>query len=118
MIEVCGSPPQKRGKSDASPHLWIWLHRSYLRQHVQSHDANKIQSKSLKKARDIFKFVEDNTLVVGIDEAQFFDEAIIEVAQKLAFRKIRVIVAGLDLDFRGGLKELLDQLGLNPTGSS
>lgn len=73
----------------------------YSTHHVQSHDANKIPSKSVEKARDILKFVEDNTLVVGIDEAQFFDEAIIEVAQKLAFRKIRVIIAGLDLDFRG-----------------
>jgi thymidine kinase len=38
---------------------------------------------------------------VGIDEAQFFDDSILQVAQKLAYRGIRVIVAGLDLDFRG-----------------
>lgn len=73
----------------------------YSTQHVQSHDANKVPSRSVEKARDILKLVEDNTLVVGIDEAQFFDDAVVEVAQKLAFRKIRVIIAGLDLDFRG-----------------
>lgn len=73
----------------------------YSTQHVQSHDANKVSSRSVEKARDILKLVEDNTLVVGIDEAQFFDDAVVEVAQKLAFRKIRVIIAGLDLDFRG-----------------
>jgi thymidine kinase len=39
--------------------------------------------------------------VVGIDEAQFFDDSIVEAAQKLAYRGIRVIVAGLDMDFRG-----------------
>lgn len=73
----------------------------YSVDHVQSHDSNKILSRPVEKARDILKYVEDNTLVVGIDEAQFFDDAIIEVAQKLAFRKIRVIIAGLDLDFKG-----------------
>lgn len=73
----------------------------YSTDHVQSHDANRIPSRPVEKARDILKFVEDNTQVVGVDETQFFDDAIIEVVQKLAFRKMRVIVAGLDLDFRG-----------------
>ena len=69
--------------------------------HVQSHDANRVPSKPVEKARDILKFVDDNTRVVGIDEAQFFDESVVEVAQKLAYRGIRVIVAGLDMDFKG-----------------
>jgi len=69
--------------------------------HVQSHDANKILSRPVEKARDILKYVEDNTRVVGIDEAQFFDDSVVDVAQKLAYRGIRVIVAGLDMDFRG-----------------
>ncbi|MCM2323657.1 MAG: thymidine kinase [Oligoflexia bacterium] len=73
----------------------------YSVDHVQSHNANKVASRPIEKARDILRFVDDNTRVVGIDEAQFFDEAVVEVAQKLAFRGIRVIVAGLDMDFRG-----------------
>jgi thymidine kinase len=55
----------------------------------------------VEKAKDILKFVEDNTRVVGIDEVQFFDDSVVEVAQKLAYRGIRVICAGLDMDFRG-----------------
>ncbi len=70
-------------------------------EHVQSHDSNRVISRPVEKARDILKFLEDNTRVVGIDEAQFFDESVVEVAQKLAYRGIRVIVAGLDMDFRG-----------------
>jgi thymidine kinase len=73
----------------------------YSADHVQSHDANRVPSRPVEKARDILKYVEDNTRVVGIDEAQFFDEAVVEVANKLAYRGIRVIVAGLDMDFRG-----------------
>lgn len=69
--------------------------------HVQSHDSNRVASSPVDKAWDILEKVEDNTRVVGIDEAQFFDEPIVEVAQKLAFRGMRVIVAGLDMDFRG-----------------
>jgi thymidine kinase len=68
---------------------------------VQSHDANRVLSKPVEKARDILKYVDDNTRVVGIDEAQFFDDAVVEVANKLAYRGMRVIVAGLDMDFRG-----------------
>jgi thymidine kinase len=73
----------------------------YSAEHVQSHDANRIPSRVVEKGRDILKLVEDHTRVVGIDEAQFFDESIVEVAQKLAYRGIRVVVAGLDMDFRG-----------------
>ena len=73
----------------------------YSVDHVQSHDAGRILSRPVEKARDILKLVDDNTRVVGIDEAQFFDESVVEVAQKLAYRGVRVIVAGLDLDFRG-----------------
>ena len=73
----------------------------YSQNHVQSHDANRVLSRPVERALDILDFVDDNTRVVGIDEAQFFDEAIVDVAQKLAYRGVRVIVAGLDLDFRG-----------------
>lgn len=73
----------------------------YSTDHVQSHDANRVLSLPVEKARDILKSVDDNTRVVGIDEAQFFDDQVVEVAQKLAYRGMRVIVAGLDMDFRG-----------------
>ena len=73
----------------------------YSEDHVQSHDSNRVRSVPVTRARDILRLVDDNTRVVGIDEAQFFDDSVVEVAQKLAYRGIRVIVAGLDMDFRG-----------------
>ncbi len=73
----------------------------YSADHVQSHDANRIQAQPVYRAREILARVGNNTRVVGIDEAQFFDEEIVEVAQTLAYRGIRVIVAGLDMDFLG-----------------
>jgi thymidine kinase len=72
----------------------------YSVDHVQSHDAGRVSSRPVEKARDILKYVDDNTKVVAIDEAQFFDDTVVDVAQKLAYRGIRVIVAGLDMDFR------------------
>jgi len=69
--------------------------------HVQSHNSSRILSIPVENASEILDKVENNTRVVGIDEAQFFDEEIVNVAQSLAFRGIHVLVAGLDLDFRG-----------------
>ena len=77
------------------------IDQRYSVDHVQSHDANKILSIPVKTAKEILERVDDNTRVVGIDEAQFFDEAIVDVAQKLAYRGSRVICAGLDMDFKG-----------------
>lgn len=73
----------------------------YSSDHVQSHNANRLPSQVVEKARDVLELVDDSTRVVGIDEVQFFDESIIDVAQKLAYRGVTVIVAGLDMDFRG-----------------
>jgi thymidine kinase len=73
----------------------------YSADHVQSHDANKIPSRPVENSRQILELVDDNTRVVGIDEAQFFDDSVVDVANKLAYRGLRVIVAGLDMDFRG-----------------
>lgn len=73
----------------------------YSSDHIQSHDANKIPSLIVSNAIDILGRVDDTTRVVGIDEVQFFDDLIIEVVQRLANRGLRVIVAGLDMDFRG-----------------
>lgn len=73
----------------------------YSADHVQSHDANRVLSRPVEHAHDILRFLDDNTRVVGIDEAQFFDDSVVEIAQKIAYRGVRVIVAGLDMDFRG-----------------
>jgi thymidine kinase len=73
----------------------------YSAEHVQSHDANRVLSTPVATAKEILDLVEDNTRLVGIDEAQFFGEDVIEVCNKLAYRGVRVIVAGLDMDFRG-----------------
>lgn len=73
----------------------------YSKDHVMSHEGSKIISIPVSKSFDILDRVEDNTRVVGVDEAQFFDAGIVEVCQKLANRGVRVVCAGLDMDFRG-----------------
>lgn len=67
---------------------------------IVSHDANFIQSTPVKSAKDILLLAQDAE-VVGIDEAQFFDEQIVSVCEQLASNGIRVIVAGLDMDYSG-----------------
>ena len=67
---------------------------------VTSHDQNQIPSTPDPAAANI-PILADNCDVVGIDEAQFFDEEIVNVCNDLANRGIRVIVAGLDMDFKG-----------------
>jgi len=67
---------------------------------VVSHDFNSIQSTPVENSSAIL-FLHAATQVVGIDEAQFFDEDLPEVCNKLANKGIRVIVAGLDMDFTG-----------------
>ena len=67
---------------------------------VVSHDANEIRSTPVPAASNIRLLVNDVD-VVGIDEAQFFDDEIVTVCNDLANRGIRVIVAGLDMDFEG-----------------
>lgn len=67
---------------------------------VVSHDANEIPSTSLPAAANI-PILADGCDVVGIDEAQFFDDEIVRVCNDLANKGIRVIVAGLDMDFKG-----------------
>ena len=67
---------------------------------VTSHDQNQIQSTPVPAAANIPILASDCD-VVGIDEAQFFDSEIVQVCNDLANRGIRVIVAGLDMDFKG-----------------
>lgn len=67
---------------------------------VVSHDLHSIPCTPIKDPKRMLK-VADDVQVVGIDEAQFFGEEVIEVAQELANRGIRVIAAGLDTDYLG-----------------
>ncbi|MFW5708755.1 MAG: thymidine kinase [Chloroflexota bacterium] len=70
-------------------------------QYVSSHNGQRVDAEPVAKAQDILNCLEETTTVVAIDEAQFFDDGIVAVAEELASRDIRVIVAGLDTDFRG-----------------
>lgn len=68
---------------------------------VTSHAGSEYEAQPITKAVEVFDYLEDDTTVVAIDEAQFFDGEIVNVVQQLAEHGIRVIVAGLDTDFRG-----------------
>jgi len=72
----------------------------YHEEKVISHDENEIRSTPVPAAANI-RLLADDCQVVGIDEAQFFDDEIITVCNDLANRGVRVVVAGLDMDFRG-----------------
>ncbi|UAB85200.1 thymidine kinase [Zunongwangia sp. SCSIO 43204] len=72
----------------------------YDEEMVVSHDSNEIRSTPVPSASNI-RLLADGCDVVGIDEAQFFDDEIVRVCNDLANRGIRVVVAGLDMDFKG-----------------
>jgi len=73
----------------------------YAAEKVTSHAGSNYDAIPVEKAANVREKLEVDTTVVGIDEAQFFDLEIVQVAQELADRGIRVIVAGLDMDFKG-----------------
>ncbi len=73
----------------------------YAKDHIVSHDLSKTPAIAVAQARDILTRIAPDTQVVGVDEVQFFDEEIVAVCEKLADDGRRVIVAGLDQDFRG-----------------
>ncbi|MEM0993741.1 MAG: thymidine kinase [Bacteroidota bacterium] len=72
----------------------------YDKEKVVSHDANHILSTPVAHSKDLLSLATDIT-VVGIDEAQFFDMELPKVCQQLALNGTRVIIAGLDMDFKG-----------------
>ena len=76
------------------------LDTRYDIENIVSHDANKIPSTPISNSQNILLLAE-GVEVVGIDEAQFFDKELPGVCEKLALKGVRVIVAGLDMDFRG-----------------
>ncbi|MBU1368275.1 MAG: thymidine kinase [Bacteroidetes bacterium] len=76
------------------------IDKRYSIEDVVSHDSNTIQSIPVESANQILFYASDME-VVGIDEAQFFDNELASVCNQLANNGIRVVVAGLDMDFQG-----------------
>ncbi|HPX66016.1 MAG TPA: thymidine kinase [Anaerolineaceae bacterium] len=68
---------------------------------VTSHSGADFEAVPINHSSEIYDLLKDDVNVVGIDEAQFFDDGIVDVAQTLADKGLRVIVTGLDTDFRG-----------------
>ncbi len=82
----------------------------YSADEIVSHSDMKMPSQVVGAAREILERVAEDTEVVGIDEGQFFDASLVEVANRLANQGRRVIVAGLDQDYRGRPFEPMPQL--------
>lgn len=73
----------------------------YAVEKVASHTGSTFDAIPVEKAAEIRLKLDQDTTVVGIDEAQFFDAEVVIVAKELAARGVRVLIAGLDMDFRG-----------------
>lgn len=73
----------------------------YSVQHVSSHNGQNVEAHSVAQSMQILDLIQPQTTVVAIDEAQLFDMDIASVVENLADRGLRVLVAGLDTDFRG-----------------
>ncbi len=82
----------------------------FSKDHIVSHSEMRHESIAVKSAADILARVAPETDVVGIDEAQFFDNDLVDVANELAGRGVRVIIAGLDQDYTGRPFEPMPQL--------
>jgi thymidine kinase len=73
----------------------------YNHEKVTSHAGSDFDARPIGSARELLDYLDEETTVVAIDEAQFFSSEVINLVQELANRGLRVIVAGLDTDFRG-----------------
>ncbi|MDD4184736.1 MAG: thymidine kinase [Candidatus Izemoplasmatales bacterium] len=82
----------------------------YASDEVVSHNNNRTKSINIVKAREIMKYVNAETDVVAIDEIQFLDEEAVEICEYLADHGIRVIVSGLDRNFRGEVFSFMPKL--------
>ena len=76
------------------------IDKRYSEEEVVSHDSHAIMSTPIDSSAQILLLSSDID-VVGIDEAQFFDDGLVDVCNELANRGVRVIVAGLDMDYKG-----------------
>lgn len=70
------------------------IDQRYSSEDVTSHNLTSIKSIPIQNSDEIWKFLSDDTQVVGIDEGQFFDQNLVQVVQDLADRGLRVIIAG------------------------
>jgi thymidine kinase len=73
----------------------------YHESHIMSHDENSVTSVVVSHSSEILKGIDAHTEVVAIDEAQFFDTQLPDVCNEIALKGIRVIIAGLDMDYLG-----------------
>ncbi len=73
----------------------------YTAEHVASHNGLRVEAVPVNGVEEIGRRIEADTDVVAIDEAQFLEAGIVDLCEELADRGVRVIVAGLDMDFRG-----------------
>ncbi|MBC7741686.1 MAG: thymidine kinase [Bdellovibrionaceae bacterium] len=76
------------------------IDQRYHETHVTSHDQTQVHAVPLLSILDIWDYLEEGTQVVGFDEGQFFSMDLVKVSRDLAARGIRVIVAGLDMDWK------------------
>lgn len=73
----------------------------YSADNIVSHAGSSVESFAIEKAHEIFHYIDDSYDVIAIDEVQFFDDEIVAICDYYADRGKRVMVAGLDMDFRG-----------------
>ena len=86
------------------------IDKRYSHDHIVSHSEMRHESSTVNTAAELLARVDKGTEVVGIDEGQFFDNELVDVANELARRGIRVIIAGLDQDYTGVPFEPMPQL--------
>jgi thymidine kinase len=86
------------------------LDNRYSEDHIVSHSDMKIKSQLVSQPREIIDLLDGRSQVIGIDEGQFFDMDLVSVCNKLADSGKRVIIAGLDQDFRGRPFDPMPQL--------
>jgi thymidine kinase len=82
----------------------------FSQDHIVSHSEMRHESANIRSAAEVLAKVEPDTEVIGIDEGQFFDNELVDVATELAGRGVRVIIAGLDQDYTGKPWEPMPQL--------
>lgn len=82
----------------------------FSQDHIVSHSEMRHESANIRSAAEVLAKVDPDTEVIGIDEGQFFDNELVDVATELAGRGVRVIIAGLDQDYTGKPWEPMPQL--------
>lgn len=88
----------------AKQHVQVFkpfIDHRYNHNKVTSHSGIDLDALPVDSSQEILNTLDSSTTVVGIDEVQFFDEEILDIVEKLVEKGLRVIVTGLDMDFRG-----------------